>query len=184
MNHIMKTALTLAALGVSLAAPLAQTKKGANPFQGFTSDSSAPVNINSEQLEYQQEENKAIFSGNVVAVQGESTLRSAHLIAYFLDKESGTKNADPTLIQTNQLRRLEATGGVVVTSQDQKATGASGVFDITTNTATLSGNVVLTQGENVIRGKQLVINMKTGVARVIGGTNALFVPGSANPKPQ
>jgi lipopolysaccharide export system protein LptA len=47
---------------------------------------------------------------------------------------------------------------------------------------------VLHQGQNVIRGKQLVVDMKTGVAQVLGGTSGLFVPSKdqqgAKPKPK
>ena len=68
MMKSMTIALGLSLAGVSTLA-LAQPKKSANPFQGFSSDNSQPVNINSEQLEFQQNQKKAIYSGNVVAIQ-------------------------------------------------------------------------------------------------------------------
>jgi lipopolysaccharide export system protein LptA len=151
-------------------AALAQAKKAPNPFQGFSSDNDQPVDVKSESLEVYQNEQKAIFVGNVVATQGESTLRSARLTVFY--DNSGA----PAPSQASAIKRLEADGNVIVTSADQKATGSKGVFDMTTNQATLTGDVVLNQGESVIRGKQLVVDMKTGVARVIGGTSGLFVP--------
>ena len=38
-----------------------------------------------------------------------------------------------------------------------------------TNIATMSGSVVMTQCDNVVRGDRLVVDMTTGVSRVEGG---------------
>lgn len=167
-------ALTLAAA----TAPTAFAQTTANPFQGFSSDSGKPVDVKADSLEVRQNEQKAIFSGNVVAKQGDSTLTAATLTIFY---ENAGGEATPSA--SSGIKKLEASGGVVVTAKDQKATGASGVFDMATNTARLTGDVVLTQGQNVLRGKELVINMKTGIARVIGGTSGLFMPGNAPKQP-
>ncbi len=63
----------------------------------------------------------------------------------------------------------------MVTSTDERATGDNGVMDMATNLATLTGNeVVMIQGPNVLKGKKLVVNLKTGVANVTGGTTGVF----------
>ena len=50
----------------------------------------------------------------------------------------------------------------------QTATGDKAIVDMKANTITLSGNVVLSQGDdNVITGDKLIIDMTTGRARVI-----------------
>ena len=75
----------------------------------------------------------------------------------------------------------------MVTQKEQTATGETGVFDMRTNTVTLSGNVVMTQGKNVLRGERLVVDLTSGVSRVESGKNGqgrvqgLFLPGSAPP---
>jgi len=90
--------------------------------------------------------------------------------------QSGTSN--------QQIKRLEAKGGVVVTQKDQTATGDNGTFDMKTNTAILTGNVVVTQGDSVVRGEKLIVDMTTGVSRVEAGksgkgrVDALFKPNS------
>jgi lipopolysaccharide export system protein LptA len=171
---------------------MAQAKKQANPFQGFSSDNGKPVDIKSEELEVHQNEQMAIFIGNVVATQGDSVLRTPRLVVYYdnaNDQNAAGNNtaASPASAktpandpgapgQTSSIRRLEASNGVVVTAQDQKATGSEGVFDMKSNTAVLTGDVLLTQGANVIRGKKLTVDLTTGVARVGGGTTGLFVP--------
>lgn len=62
-------------------------------------------------------------------------------------------------------------GGVVVTQNDQTVTGATGIFDMKANTVTLTGGVVLTQGQNVLRGDRLVVDLATGVSRVEAGAS-------------
>ena len=190
----------LAALGLfASAGALAQDKKEASPFQGFSAENGQPVDVTSDSLEVHQNEQKAIFIGNVVAKQGESVLRTPRLVVFYDNaaqaaadgQATGEAPAKPSSTtaptQANAIKRLEASGGVVVTSTDQQATGSEGVFDMATNKATLTGDVVLHQGQNVIRGKQLVVDMKTGVAQVMGGTSGLFVPSKdqqGKPKPK
>ena len=76
---------------------------------------------------------------------------------------------------------------MVVTQKEQTATGELGIFDMKTNTITLTGNVIMTQGQNVLRGDKLMVDMATGVSRVESGKNGsgrvqgLFLPGSAGP---
>jgi lipopolysaccharide export system protein LptA len=67
---------------------------------------------------------------------------------------------------SQQIRRVEAKGGVMVTQKDQTATGESGIFDMQANTVTLLGNVVISQGQNVVRGDRLTVDLNSGVSRV------------------
>jgi lipopolysaccharide export system protein LptA len=77
--------------------------------------------------------------------------------------------------QQQQIRRIEATGGVLVTQKEQNAAGDSGIFDMPSNTVTLNGNVVVTHGKDVVRGQRLVVDLGTGVSRIDGGrVDALF----------
>ena len=66
-----------------------------------------------------------------------------------------------------QLQHIHARKKVVVTSKDdQSATGDWADFDIKENKVTLGGDVVLSQGRNVVRGPKLVIDMVTGLSRM------------------
>ena len=79
------------------------------------------------------------------------------------------KAATPGPGGSSQISRLEARGGVTVTQKDQTATGDTGLFDMKSNTVTLTGNVVVSQGRNVLRGERLVVDLTTGVSRVEAG---------------
>lgn len=189
LKHRHRAVLAVLIFGLAAAAQAAEVKKNPNPFQGFSSDSGKPVDITSEALEVHQEDQMAIFSGNVVAKQGESTLCAPKLIVYYDNADTqgqgqGQAQKAPVVAmpatdpsgQASAIKKLEASGGVVVTAKDQIATGQTGLFDMVANLATLNDNVVLTQGNSVIKGKKLVVDMKTGVARVegSGGVSSIF----------
>ena len=114
-------------------------------------------------LEVRDKDKVATFIDNVKLVQGDTMLECKRLIVYY-DEEgapAGKKRkpatARSTLPGTDPAGepadpQLEAKGGVVVTQKDQIATGDNGIFDMKTNTIVLTGNVTLTQGQNVVRG--------------------------------
>src|SRR5262249_17957001 len=105
--------------------------------------------------------------------QGDTDLRAKTLVVYYEDNgKGGATNitaAQPGPGGASQIKRLEADGGVLVTQKDQTATGNKGVFDMKTNTITLMGNVVISQGQNVLREERLVVDRATGVSRMEGG---------------
>ncbi len=64
---------------------------------------------------------------------------------------------------------MEARGNVVVIQKDQRATGDHGDFDVRNNKVTLTGNVVVTRGIDVLRGQRLFVDLNTGVSQVESG---------------
>ena len=69
---------------------------------------------------------------------------------------------------------------MLLEADGQTATGNNGTIDFDTNTLALNGNVTLTQGENVVTGDTLTVDLNTGVARVqsTGRVRVLLNPGS------
>jgi lipopolysaccharide export system protein LptA len=162
----------------------APTQGVANPLQGFSQNSDQPIRITSTSLEVRDKDHYATFIGNVHVVQGDTTLRCKTLVVFY-DQDSGpvpAAKAGKSGTSNQQIKRLEAKGGVVITQKDQTATGDNGTFDMKTNTAIITGNVVVTQGDSVVRGEKLVVDMTTGVSRVEAGksgkgrVDALFKP--------
>src|SRR5215475_10828622 len=150
-----------------------------NPLQGFSSNRDKPVNIKAASLEVRDKEKFATFSGDVHVVQGDTDMRCKTLVVFYEDTSKDAKDAvkaaQPGPAGTNQIRRMEARGNVVVTQKDQIATGERGDFDMRTNTVVLSGKVVVTKGQDVLRGERLIVNLTDGVSRMEGGrVEALF----------
>ena len=90
-----------------------------------------------------------------------------------------------------QITKIEAKGEVVITSdKDQTTTSDWAIYDLPAQQVTVGGNVVLTQGENVLKGDRLVIDLTTGESRFENSGNdaaggrirALFMPKEAAKK--
>jgi len=163
-----------------------------NALQGFSQNRDQPVHIESATLEVRDKQKEATFSGDVRVKQGDTGLRCKSLVVFYEPDPKAADNAktlpaaNPGPGGSQRIKRLEARGGVIVTQKDQTATGDLGVFDMKSNTVTLTGNpVVMTQGANVLRGERLVVDLTTGVSRVEAGKNgrvqSLIQPGGSGP---
>lgn len=204
--------LAAAVLAGMLAATPAAAQSGAAPsggsntpnaLQGFAQNRDQPVKIESASLEVRDKEKIATFAGDVHLVQGDVTLKCRTLMVFY-EPDAGKQepNAKPGDAKpaakpapansamaggggSQQIKRIEARGNVVVTQKDQVAIGDNGIFDMKSNTVTLLGNVVISQGPNAVKGDRLVVDMTTGVSRVECGkpggqcrVQAVLMPGS------
>jgi lipopolysaccharide export system protein LptA len=174
-----------------------------NSFGGLSESSNDPIDIESDLLVVQDKQKLATFRGNVKAVQGTTTLRAQELLVHYVggDKfapagsaesqpapavaqpKSGTEDKDK---KNAQITLIEAKGEVIITSEDDQTTTSDwALYDLPAQLVTVGGNVVLTQGKNVLKGDRLVIDLKTGESRfehtgnaAAGGSRirALFMP--------
>ena len=141
-------------------------------------DASQPIKIASDSLEVQREDQVAIFRGNVDAVQGDMNLHADTLIVRYDTNSDGDQ----------EISQIEAEGNVFLSSPSETASGDEGIYNVIDGTIELFGSIVLTRGENVIRGDRLELNLKTGRSRVIseasgksgGRVKGLFIPKSDN----
>lgn len=182
------------------AAPKQKQPEGPpNALQGFSQNRNKPVKINADELEVHDKDKVAVFSGDVHLVQGDTDMRSSKLVVYYDDQppppapppasgKPAAASAQITPQQNQQIKRVEAKGGVMVIQKDQIANGDEGIFDMRANTVTMQGHVVISQGPNTIRGERLVVNMTTGDAAMHAGqtcekppctrVQGVFTPGS------
>jgi lipopolysaccharide export system protein LptA len=150
--------------------------------QGTAEGGDEPIEITADRLVLAQDQQLATFYGNVDAVQGDTTLRSDELRVYYTSSEERQASGSG-----QSVRRLEAEGNVVITQPGETASGRSGVYDVLSRKMMLEGDVVLTRGQNVVRGDRLDVDLATDVSTVSsapapGGerdrerVRALFVP--------
>ena len=159
-----------------------------NALQGFSQNRDQPVRIKADELQVHDKDKRAVFSGDVHLVQGDTDMRSATLVVFYDDnppppaspppkttgKGGANASAEITPQQNQQIKRVEAKGNVIVTKKqkdqkDQRATGDQGIFDMRANTVTMLGNVVITQGDSILHGENLTVNMTTGDAVLTAG---------------
>jgi lipopolysaccharide export system protein LptA len=148
--------LAAASAGVAaLAHAQAQPQQPVSALKGHNSH--PPVDVTADRIEVQDRAHRAMFAGNVHVTQAELTLDTQRLtVAY--------SNAGSI-----QIDRLDASGGVVVTSPSEKARGDFGVYDLNRKLITLVGNVQLNRGDSQIIGSRLVIDLNSGRAVIDGG---------------
>lgn len=166
--------------------------------QGFSGhDSQEQIEIVADSLVVEQDQELAVFTGNVDAVQGTLNLRSDTLRVFYgspAQPQAAAGEADPGQPQAaadeqpaggQQIRRLEAAGRVFLTAPGESARGDRGTYEVQQGLMTLEGDVVLTRGDNVVRGARLDTDLRTGVSKVTaaapGGrpeqrVRSLFVP--------
>ena len=195
-NTLRAGALLIALLApAAVAAPTAPVSKGPpNALQGFSTNRNEPVKIEAATLEVRDKDKTAMFSGDVRVTQGDTGMRCKSLVVFYEQEVGGQKPASTMTAEkpgpggSQKIKKLEARGAVVITRKDQTATGDLGLFDMKTNTVTLTGNVVMTQGQNVLRGDRLVVDLTNGVSRVESGKNGtgrvqgLFQPSGNGPE--
>jgi lipopolysaccharide export system protein LptA len=134
-----------------------------------------PIRIASLSLEVRDRSKMATFSGNVRILQGEFDLKSDTLVVFYDDQKDKGGATDLTNAGDKpQIRRMEARGSVIITQKHQRAASERADFDIRSNTVTLSGNVVVTRCDNVLRGQRLIIDIATGVSRMEGPIDGLL----------
>jgi lipopolysaccharide export system protein LptA len=173
-------ALVFAGLLLSGAPVLAGQKAASSSPLLPGSNSKDPISITADKLEYFDKEQKAIYTGNVVAVQGDSQL-TCSAMTIFLSKNdpqnsaapAKSANAAPTPAGAgpgsggSQVKHMEAAGPVTVVSKTQTATGDRGTYDKDQDRIWLFGNVTLSDSAgNVTKGDKLTYVLSTGKADV------------------
>ena len=133
--------------------------------QSLDHDSSQPIEISADSLEVAQEEQIATFAGNVDAVQGDLVLSADKLRVHY---EGESRSVGIAAGRGNKISRIDAEGHVIIASPEETAEGERGTYDVPAKLVTLEGQVVLTRGENVIRGERLEMDLVSGKSRMVG----------------
>ena len=153
-----------------LATPaIAQTLGGGGALGGHNAN--APVDVTSDRSEVQDKQNRALFIGNVHAVQDDLTLDAARVtVAY----SKGANGGDL------QIDRIDASGGVTVIdpANKQRAKGSYGIYDLNRKIITLIGGVTLVRNGNSVNGARLVMDLNSGRSTVDGSAVGGGAPGT------
>ena len=161
MNRLKTWSLT-ACLAALLAATGAQAQIAAS--------SDAPVDVTADRLEAQNQNCTAVWSGSAEAVQDQSRLR-ANTITLVNRKNEGRGGG------CGILERMEAMGEVFYVTPQQTVRSDSAVYSAANDTLIMSGQVIVAQGDNVLRGDRLSIVIKTGQATMETGSKGRGKPG-------
>ena len=152
--------------------------------------SKEPISIDADKLVYYDKEHKAVYSGNVVVIQGDTKM-TCSAMTVFLDHGPTQAAPQPASGQSGApgtdsgVKHLDAIGPVTVISKTQVATGDSGSYDKAEDKVRLIGHVTLSDGQNVTKGDKLTYDLKSGLAIVdtsakSGRVHGQFIPKSSD----
>lgn len=130
---------------------------------GIRTDPNAPVEITADRLEADQNAGIAVFTGNVVMIQGPMRLTAPRVDVFYATDGSG------------DMDRAHATGGVTMTSGEDAAEGQEAVYTIADGVVVMTGDVLLLQRGQTIAGQRFTANLDDGTG-VMEGRVAVVLP--------
>lgn len=136
--------------------------------------SNEPIVVRSDQLEFDYQQNRVVYRGDVNVQQGELAIDCKELIVNLERVENK---------ESLQLREVVAIGDVVITQGDRRATGGRAIFSQPTRQITLLENPVLHDGPNEVTGERLIVYLDEGRSVVESSAkkrvSAILYPGDS-----
>jgi lipopolysaccharide transport protein LptA len=136
----------------------------ATPADGWGTGN-APIDVTAATLAVDDVKRLAVFSGDARAVQGQANLTSS-LLEVGYDGQSGVEAAGAAARATGRINRIVARRDVIITQEADRATCDTAEFDPIADTALLTGNVVVAQGANVLKGGRLFLDRKSATSQL------------------
>lgn len=130
-------------LCVAFAATIAATAPAAAQ---LVPESDEPVDITSDSAEFQ--DNHTVWTGNVRVVQGEAILTA--------------KRIEATLSDGGELQSFTASGSVRYSNGKEAITGERAVYEDAARTITVTENVIVTQGKQIMAAGAVTYWVDTG----------------------
>lgn len=155
--------MTAIALALSATAACAQ---GTNLSFGTSDhDASQPVEVTSDRLNIDQTDGTAVFTGNVVVVQGDLTMTAARVVVEYTDTEP------------REIDRIVASEDVVLVNGAETAEGDEAVYTMQDRFVVMTGDVVVTQPDTAISGDLLTVNLDSGTGVMEGRVRTVLRTG-------
>lgn len=120
-----------------------------------------PTHITSDTLTLNSKTRVFVYKGNVVVTQGDMTLTSKEI--------TGNYN------EQNQIQKVIATGDVVITKQDIKATSQRATYDAVSSVIVLTDNPQMQQNESVLIADRIKVLLNENRSLAEGNVRVTFV---------
>lgn len=134
--------------------------------KGAAYDGSLPVEVTADTLSVDQNSSSAVFEGKARVAQGAMQLGADRIDIDYQADGGG-------------ISRVEASGNVTFTNGTEIAEAQSAVYVVGVAEITMTGGVLLLQGQNTISGDQLVLDLEAGTGRMQGNVKTVFTPATA-----
>lgn len=147
--------LAVPGMGDARTTPGQTTPGQTTPDQTTSGMGSGPISYGADAVEATP--NSLSLRGRAEIIQGQNRLRA--------DAITGS-GAD------SRINRIEASGNVYFVTPDQTIRGDRAVFTLSDSLVVMTGDVIVTQGQNVMTGGRLTYNVETGAVTMAGGASA------------
>ena len=148
-------------------------------------------------VEYWPQRRMAVARGDAVVVtKDDRRVRADVLVAYFREAptEAAATRPQPTRSAPeaspgsgSNLDRVEAFGRIEIRTPTEVVRGDTGIYTPPNSIARLLGNVRIVRGDNTLTGCEAIVNMDTGISRLVACPNervrGIIVPGEGQGLP-
>jgi lipopolysaccharide export system protein LptA len=132
-----------------------------------------PIDITGDSMDVRDPDHLVVWKGRVEALQNGDRMRTDLLNIYYkaAPKPAGGAAKGPQApgADFGDIDHMEAIGNVYFVTPGQIARGDKAVYTAASQTIVITGDVVLTRGEDVGRGSRLVIDLANGHSTLEGG---------------
>jgi lipopolysaccharide export system protein LptA len=182
----------LAALAATAAEPPARDAAKGNALfdAGSFGNRKEPITVTADNLEYDYKANVVVYRGDVLAVQGDTKVRSDTLTVTFATRDGTPAGApapaDPAAKGNPKLQQIVAVGNVRIDNGSRWATGGRAVFEQGTRTIVLTEAPVMHDGPNEVIGDRVIVYLDENKTKVEGGrkrVKAVVYPSKADELP-
>lgn len=119
------------------------------------------LTITSEELEYNRQNNTAIFSGQVHAFQDSLDIYGDKMLVELKNDGSNTSE------ESSKIKYIKITGNVRIITDSEQITAEQAEYKPKQNSIVLKRNVELRQNNNVVTGDELIYDLENKSARII-----------------
>ena len=157
--RILLVPFLVLAFATSLAAQGAQVAFGA-----IQQNDGLPVEVTADSLSIDQNAGTAIFTENVIIIQGEMRLSADKVLVVYDTQVQG-------------IDRIEATGNVILISGEDAAESERADYNVDDGTIEMSGNVLVAQGPSALTADRMTVRLADGTAQMSGRVKTVLQTG-------
>ena len=122
-----------------------------------------PVEVTAQSFSVDQDKGTAVFSGDVLIIQGEMQLSAPWVLVVYSQDQS-------------RVERLEARDGVILVSGEDAAEASRADYNVDKGLVVMSGDVLLNQGPNTLTSNEMKIDLIAGTAEMGGKVRTVLQP--------
>lgn len=142
-----------------------------------------PIHIEADRMESNSSKNMVAFTGNVEAKQGDLVINAERMTVYYREPTGKKKFSSGN---SQKIEKIVADGNVGIARGEMSAAGDRAEFRASDNKVKLIGNTRVWQGNNLVTGNMIDIDLETGTSIVERSrekgerVKGIFYPGSGD----